>query len=321
MAEYNGIVAGIGDKENGINLIKPEYDAALNYYILGKSKAVITGLNIEGTTLKKGVCALCGYVGTLETDIQNITGYSYIYGRFTLNFGNGLDQFDIVALTFNPAFDNVNPTSITEAGVYYIYLYYINNGVPIAQFDTTHNYPEQANSSANSDLVNTTVEESVVGTTQPVNSHTNYPTRIATCEYVHNQIGEEIDYQTGTYDITVSSLGGTPHKIGELKLKKKAKYCIGTISFTFSNVAPADLDPDFNPVYNWGQIDQKFYPKTQSAVLVKLISLATAVNVEKTILLLINTNGSFVIDTFTYNGSGTGNKWGAPITYIGWETN
>ena len=258
MAEYNGIVAGIGDKENRINLIKPEYDAALNYYILGKSKAVITGLNIEGTTLKKGVCALCGYVGTLETDIQNITGYSYIYGRFTLNFGNGLDQFDIIALTFNPAYDNVNPASITEAGVYYISLYYIDNGVPIAQFDTIHNYPESAYTSDRADLVTATIAEDATGTTQPVNSHTTYPTRIATCEYVHNQIEEEIDFNTTT--INVEQRGKI---VAVLTIKRKSKYAIGNVHYTGQYQYYTGSDNNF-PTFT---LPNGYLPKTQLTIL------------------------------------------------------
>lgn len=318
-----GIVTGIGDKSLNKNVIVPEIDADLNDYILNKN-CIINGLEVIGNTLTAGMCVLKGYRGILEND-ETLNGETYIYGKFTLYFNDEIpDDFEILKTNTVPQDGTINPASINQAGINYLLLYTYTNGAYILNSElNTLAYPAHAYEADETDLVKSgAVIESGVTTPTPLdtNAHLTEPLRVANTEYVHNQIDEEIDYQTGSYDITVTSYGAVT-KIGELTLKKKAKYCIGTMTFNFNSIAPAFLDPDYSPTYNWGQMESKFYPKTQSSILVKLVSMATSVSVERTYFLVISTTGQITISESTYNGSATGTKWGANTSHLSYETN
>lgn len=321
--EYQGIITGISD-ENHTNLITPEIDATLYKYILGKN-AIIKGLEIidngDNTySLSSGMCVLLGYRGILKNTIANISG-DYIYGKFTLNFDNEIED------TFEIEESNTwytTPTQINQAGTYRLMLY---------QWATDHyetelsayNYPLRAYSSDESWLLNGQgiISEGALTYTYPVNEHTRGPgaeRHIASTLYVHNQIEEEIEYEIINLDITVTVAGVTT-KIGDLILKKKSKYCIATMQFNFNNITPAMLDPSWDPVYNWGTIPLKFYPKNKTYFSLQLLASATSINVDKLFLMAIETTGQFTIQEYRYNGGVFGTFVGAPQTNIGYETN
>lgn len=255
-----GIVTGIGDKNNNINVITPQIDADLNKYILNKN-AIIEGLQIVGNNLTAGMCVLCGYRGKLENS-KAIVSSNYIYAKFTLNFNNTVDEFDI-QFTNN---SYTTPTSITSAGTYYLLLYSYSNGQYILnpELDTSA-YPAKSHEADETDLVKSGAEiESGVTTPTPLNNnaHLTEPLRVANTKYVHKQIAEEIAADSTTIDLQIS-YNNTNHKVATLTLERKAKYVIGSIrTFTIGEndtiaamilangtyIAPTIPKNGFNPI-------------------------------------------------------------------------
>lgn len=225
-----GIVTGIGDKKNNINVITPQIDADLNKYILNKN-AIIEGLQIVGNNLTAGMCVLCGYRGKLENS-KAIVSSNYIYAKFTLNFNNTVDEFDI-QFTNN---SYTTPTSITSAGTYYLLLYSYSNGQYILnpELDTSA-YPAKSHEADETDLVKSGAEiESGVTTPTPLNNnaHLTEPLRVANTKYVHKQIAEEIAYSTTIIAMKARLYNGSTDidTNGRITLKRKAKYVIGEVT-------------------------------------------------------------------------------------------
>lgn len=320
--EYQGIITGIGDKALGKNLIMPELDAYINKFIIGKN-TIIEGLylNYNEKTISAGACILCGFRGIIE-ESQTFDTYeqnTYIYGKFVLHFDKDIqDEFYIETTTTQKTDTNVNPIKITEAGIYYLLLYTGLTRNP--DLDTTHPYPVNAQRSIETDLVKNgaEIESDVEGYTQPVNDNT---TRIATTEYVHRQIEEEIDYDSITLEIKATySNAGSATKIGEITIERKAKYCIGKIKIDMESIAPAMLNPDFNPNIDWGTVDSSFIPTTSDVVFwVSVISKNTSVVVSKSFELTINTSGKIVEQWSGYNGSAIGDRHYCTDYNIGYQ--
>ena len=230
-----GIITGIGDKELGKNLIKPEYDAVINNFIIGKN-TILEGLELNGNNLSTGACILCGYRGIIE-ESKTLDTTAYVYGEFTINFDTKIeDSFNIVTST-TALTKNVNPSQITSAGTYYLSLYISG----VEKIDREHSYPKNSQYSAETDYVGDNVvisstattptetktitnelgeEETVVAT----DLHNEYPNRVANTEYVHAQIDREIDYGTATAN--VMSKGKI---VGTVTFYRKSKYVKGII--------------------------------------------------------------------------------------------
>lgn len=262
--EYQGILTGIGDKELGKNLIKPEYDAIINDFIIDKN-TILEGLELNGKNLSAGACVLCGYRGIIDTP-KELDTTAYVYGKFTLGSiygGSGEDAFDITTST-TVLTENVNPSKITSAGTYYLLLYV--NGVLSKDLDTEHPYPLNAQYSVETKNVvgNAIIDSEVEGVTQLKNDNSN---RIATTQYVHNQIEEEIAYGTCT--------GSVKDRAGEIvftyTLYRKSRYVIGEIYFprtnasSFINSGDVQLPSGFIPTKNVvfaGFASQFYYPSS-----------------------------------------------------------
>ena len=206
--EKQGIITGIG------NEITPEIDAVINEYIVGKN-TILKGLELNGNILSAGTCILCGYRGTLENS-QTVDG-NYVYGKFVIGV-NEIDSFSIITSSNStePTDGIINPTSITSAGTYYLRLY--ANGA--SQVDSER-YPKQADTSdrARDLIAGGTIDSTATTDTAPVNDNSR---RVATTEYVHNQIVAEIDYQIES--ISINATNGRSKIIGALVLKNKANY-------------------------------------------------------------------------------------------------
>ena len=238
-----GIVTGIGDKGNNINVIKPEIDADLYKYILGKN-AIIEGLEIVGNTLSAGMCTLCGYRGKLEQG-KTIPNVTYIYGKFTLYFDNEIpDEFDIEFSNEQPIDDHEEPASITSAGTYYLLLYlapyppyygeYILNSVLDTPSYPAHSYEADKTDLVRGGVDGAIIEDGVIATTQLRNDNSR---KVATTEYVHEQIDEEINYQTQNINNPVNVKSGNSPDIilnVNVALKEKAKYVLLNTSFSVS---------------------------------------------------------------------------------------
>lgn len=224
-----GIITGIGDKQLGKNLIKPEYDAVINDFIIGKN-TILEGLELNGNNLSAGTCILCGYRGIIE-ESKELDTTAYVYGEFILNFDTEIeDSFNIVTST-SAITTNVNPTEITSAGTYYLLLYV--NGV--GQIDREHKYPLSSQYSAETDYVGDNAVISPTATTPTdinelgeviTDLHLSQPNRVANTEYVHAQIEKEIDYESINIPIELKNANGVVDVSGNLILERKAKYVI-----------------------------------------------------------------------------------------------
>lgn len=211
MAIYKGTIAGIGDKYLGANIIKPEFDAKIYKFIIGKD-CIIDGLNLNGNVLSAGMCVAQGYRGKLKSPITLDTT-AYVYGVFKVNFdSNTPDEFYIET---SDSEINQKDDILHSAGTYYLLLY--KNGV--AQL--SRNYPANAVYADNTNHINDdgTLGKNVTAPTQPVNTSNKTP---ATTEFVRNQIKEEIGY-----DELV--LGGSGDAFTPFILKRKAKMVVGKV--------------------------------------------------------------------------------------------
>lgn len=206
--EKQGIITGIG------NEITPEIDAVINDFIVGEN-AIIQGLDWVGDTLNAGMCQLCGYRGVLDKS-QEIKD-TYVYGKFIINFDKDIEDEFYVETSSTAKTTNVNPTSITVAGTYYLELY--NDKKTTLP---TYRYPKQADTSDRADVLvgDGKIESTATATTQNVNDNSE---RVATTEYVHKQIEEEL--KVGDSGIIQLSNGAT------ISIQRRAKYCIATLTF------------------------------------------------------------------------------------------
>ena len=318
--EYQGIITGIGNKESGQNLIKPKYDAVINDFIIGKN-TILEGLVLNGKNLSAGTCILCGYRGIINTP-NELDTTAYVYGEFTLNFDTEIeDSFNIVTST-TALTKNVNPTEITSAGTYYLLLYEngnkqvdIINGKQVGEYPLNSYYsvetknvlsgatisPMATTPTETKTITNELGEEETVVATD---LHLTHPNRVANTEYVHAQIEKEVDYEQHKIDITATFTGvSSPVTIGTILLERKAKFCIGHISFDLTNVTPAMLSPDYNPKINWGKVGSKFIPNNSVGWWLSIASKATAVLVSKDFYLTIDSNGNITEKNSYYNGS------------------
>lgn len=216
-----GIITGIG------NEITPEIDAVINDFIVGEN-TIIKGLDWFGNTLNAGMCQLCGYRGVLEETIT--TTAKYVYGKFILNFRKDIEDEFYIETSSTAKTTNVNPTSITSAGTYYLLLY-TNKTTTLP----TYKYPNQANTSDRArDLIaggtidstaTTPTEKNLLGQVV-VNLHKTQPNRVANTEYVQKQIVEELGYEKQVVDISMNGVGYN------LTFEKRARYCL--ISYNIS---------------------------------------------------------------------------------------
>lgn len=68
----DGIITGIGDRQKKINLISPQLDAEVYKSIINRN-GIITGLEIIGNTLTRGICIAEGYRGELRKNADGVT--------------------------------------------------------------------------------------------------------------------------------------------------------------------------------------------------------------------------------------------------------
>lgn len=291
-----GIITGIGDKQQKLNLISPQLDAEVYKYIINRN-GIVTGLEIVENVLTRGICIAEGYrgeltknvslkmetisetknaavitalnplpdgpiynatkiirlpegeivtsatarvtlgtnlyihnvtydknivtvivgspageAGEIEVDITYKQGGNYIYGKFVLNHDNDKpDRFSVI-LTSAPL-EYKNDDILHVPGTFYLPLY--ENGVIVGN---TIKYPKNC---AHADYARVIKAGGSLGAgttavTQPVDDNSN---KVATTEFVANQIKKDIDFKEVTVELTHSGSSA----IGHLKFRKKAK--------------------------------------------------------------------------------------------------
>lgn len=236
-----GIVAGIGDLLNNKNLIRPKLDADIYNFIIGQN-AIINGLQVIGNTLTAGTSLLKGYRGMLEND-ETLNGETYIYGKYTLNFNDGItDSFDILKTNTVPQDGIVNPASITTNGIYYLLLYTYTNGAYVSNVET-FGYPVKAQYSdeAKHLVSGGTIDIDATAETLPVGTRTK---QIATCKFVDNEINAQI--ASATDSGTIYDENGQ-RTVGTYIVKRKAKFCVLEITFSLGGRVQKFLSSGFYP--------------------------------------------------------------------------
>lgn len=245
MAQYNGVMAGIGDLENNINVINPEFDARVNNFIIG-ANGVIEGLEISGNILSAGMCIAKGYRGSIDTDITLDTT-SYIYGVFKVYHDPEiLDEFYIqtsstpldTAKTGNSFGDDI----VHNAGTYYLRL------------NTMLSYPENAVNSENTDVLNYggTIGDGTTAVTQAVNDNSD---KVATTKFVHDLLDEEVNYTEDTIYAHYNS-----QQYATIKLSKKGGYVLAETVGNFVNntsqsaVSIDTIPAEFRPINDYAYL-------------------------------------------------------------------
>lgn len=318
-----GIITGIGDKSTNTNLITPKIDADVYNFILNKN-CIIDGLEVVGNTLTAGVCVLKGYRGILE-NAETLNNETYIYGKFTLNFNNDItDEFEIVKRNSIPQDGTVNPETITTAGIYYLLLYtYVGGSYHInSSLDNSHKYPLNAYTADETSVVRNgaIIGRYVTTPTAAKNAHLTEPFRVANTEYVHNQIDEEIAYNTQTITVNKSSSGYIYNNTltGTITLKHKAKYVIGNASLTCSMTQQGNISGVL------GTANEIFIPTSQKIGILRLSGTSahegTTVAITDYFRIAINTNGEIsLIDNIP--PAYISNQYTSSILCFGYETN
>lgn len=239
---YKGIIAGIGDKENDVNVISPEFDAQIRRLIIDSSQSlgcIINGFNLNGNILTAGACFAYGYIGYYPDNIEISDSIYYVYGKFTVNHDkNKPDSFEIILYENIPDDFPVaggGADILNEAGTYYIpfIIYKVFAGYRLK-------YPVHAESSDFTTVVQADgkLENGVKATTQDVNDNSD---KVATTEYVHNQIEEQIGYKTITLKLGIRPITGGDSvnvdlgEFGTLTITKKAKRIISIATLNKPN--------------------------------------------------------------------------------------
>lgn len=322
-----GIITGIGDKELGKNLIKPEYDAVINDFIIGKN-TILEGLVLNGNNLSAGTCILCGYRGIIE-ESKTLDTTAYVYGEFILNFDTEIeDSFNIVTST-SALTTNVNPTEITSAGTYYLLLY--ENGV--GEIDREHRYPLKSQYSAETDYVgdNAVISETATTPTETnelgeieTDLHLSQPNRVANTEYVHAQIQREIDYgvsnqESEKYFSWVNSGVTFSHTITMTpNIQRKAKFCICELAFSIVGKRESDGQIMSGQVHNYnantiiGRLEEKYYPQKDQEILCSAFDYD---NPTYSFVAILKTNGDVVLKNNTDLFSGLANPYKTSFSF------
>ena len=258
--EYQGIITGIGDKENNINLIKPELDALINKFIIGKS-TIIQGLELKDNILSKGTCILCGYRGIIEEDITLGDNDNYIYAEFDIKFNEDEeDTFNIQTQRY-PIYNAPIVEEITQAGTYRILLY--EQGALNPNIDLEHPYPAKAQYSVETKKVlgGAVIEDDVTTETAEVNAHESQPNRVVNTEYVHAQIEREVDYDEIVIDLKCKDIRDNEGIAGTITFYKKSRYVIGIIETT----TPTTI---YTLSSVWFDFPKKFIPNQNGQIIV-----------------------------------------------------
>ena len=283
--------------------------------------AVLSWQTSGSTTLKRGVVVHRGYRGELVEDISGISE-SKVYAQYVLkNNENDVDEFYIETTNGElPAEETVGSQK-----TYNLLLY--DNGIRNADL---YDMPATAYHSLTCDtvLAGGTIDSEVTGFTQAVN---NNSLKIATTQYVENQIEEEIDY--GHIEMDLHFVGdwtdglGKEYTIAHIEMQRKAKQVIAKVSLTdgadWAHNPNATVEETYITVE---KIPSEYRPKSnQSIILPYETKIGTTVGTTNHIWLgLFLSDGKcfFIPKNKDLSLSVTNIEYNIPFTIIaGWETN
>lgn len=311
-----GVMAGIGDMLNDVNVIEPGFDARVYRYIIGKD-CIIEGLEMSGNTLSAGICIGQGYRGYLPTSCEINTTCDYIYAHFKVHHDRDIeDEFWIECTKSSTVVQN---DILHNAGDYWLLLYQKVNGKWQKRIDDIK-YPLRSQHSDDTMRVveHGVLENGVTAVTQEVGDKT---VKVATTEFVQNQMAAEIAFEQKEliHNIKIDSvIDHNPKPYSEYKttlhIKRKAKYVLLDIKIDiikYLRGIPA------NTIFI--ELPEGFYP-TKEYTIGEFITQETGMN-RVYGYIKISTDGKVYIDSFV---SVDATMYPAFYIYpspIGYETN
>ena len=229
-----GVMAGIGDMLNDVNVIEPGFDARVYRYIIGKD-CIIEGLEMSGNTLSAGICIGQGYRGYLPTSCEIGTIYDYIYAHFKVHHDRDIeDEFWIECTKSSTVVQN---DILHNAGDYWLLLYQKVNGKWQKRIDDIK-YPLRSQHSDDTMRVveHGVLENGVTAVTQEVGDKTD---KVATTEFVQNQIKKDINFDN--YEAIIKA---NNQNVAKINLSRKSKYVVGIYNQTVKPEIPGFITFD-----------------------------------------------------------------------------
>lgn len=295
MAELeNDVIAGIGDRPTGSNVIYPYFDAHIRKFIIGKD-CILSGLELssDGLRLTAGYCCGEGFVGKLKSDIVFNAVPSKIYGRFIVNHAETYtteDDLDYFYIVSDPVAGVRQDDILNEKGEYWLLLYDNKRLV------VDRNYPENA---VNSDTSTRLIENGTIAANAEVEGDTKSSDTsdktVASTAWVQKIVEKQIN--AGAVELTIGTT--------KITLKRKAKLVIGTA-----------IMPD-NKI-DWtvtGNLPAGFTPKETFSFIVWYQSSSTYFirRIE------FNRSGAITVSNIAEEARITGINFGDNTVYIGYE--
>lgn len=220
MAEqFKGIITGAGNKSQNINVITPEIDAKLYYFIIGNN-GIINGFDYQNGVLSSGLCVAMGYRGYSPVSQQG--SGRYIYGRFTVHHDSDIeDDFSVV---FTDDRQTQQDDILHGPGVYWLELYNRDQEI------TKIRYPAYADESDVAQVVKAGGQllENVTAETPPINNNSN---RVATTKFVLDQIAHDMPVAQASDTVTKSV--GSSYITTKYKVKRLAHNCVLQLGISY----------------------------------------------------------------------------------------
>lgn len=210
---YNSATNTIAWETNGVSTIYVINDSTVTYGSLSTTISYVAS-SLTADSLTSGACLACGYVGYFPNTIP--TNANLIYGRFVIKHSNGPDEFYIMTSDTEV---NHQDDILNEPGEYWLLLY--KDG--ILNSNLLH-YPAKSVHSDKSDVLleGGTISADCVAVTQKVDDNSD---RVATTQYVANQIEKDINYAKTNLVYVIGTRGqnlGT-YNAATIYLERKAK--------------------------------------------------------------------------------------------------
>ena len=265
---------------------------------------------IETPILTKGIVVHKGYRGEITNDIE-IGSATLVYAQFVLHNNEEVtDEFNVVTTNSPLPAETIDGDTIT----YNLWLY--SNG---RKNPALYNIPAIAEHSLTCDTVleGGVIDSNVTGITQAVNDNSS---RIATTEYVENQIEHDIGYETKTVKLTVTSSSGEIQDFATLTLQRKAYQVLCVLNTTTSPVSVGNTSAEGWIVFT-ESLPEGFRPQKDTLTTcgwrVDRVNMVEYFN----LAIMFHKNGAISMRTIvTLPNLGDYDNVLYGTSYIGWET-
>lgn len=304
MAEqsYKGIMSGIGDIENNVNVIRPFFDARVRNFIIGQD-GIIDGFKVDNGFINNGICVAQGYIGQYSGVPIPITSGNYIYGKFVIyNDDTILDEFYIVVADSEIVYDNDD--ILHGPGTFYLPL---NDSKRL-------DYPQNAYHSDYTDTVltgnigidKTNLQDGVTAVTQESNDNSK---KVATTEFVQGLLKKYInaDSYSNAFNTGSNTIFST-----EISIRRRSQFVLLNINI---NIIKQGSVGGTAQGTVFAQLPDGYFPKQEYTIGELKASGDYLTNTHGYIK--VSTAGEIYLDSFVQSGN---NSVSIYTLAIGWET-